>query len=125
MLLIEDDPDVAEGLRLMLELDGHEVSVVDDGRRAIEDARETRPDVVLCDIGLPGPLDGYAVARALREDDQLGNVFLVALTGYGRPEDRARAREAGFDLHVTKPIDPARIREILSQLDRNGAPRAG
>jgi len=104
VLLIEDNADAAESLRLLLEMFDHEVETAPDGRSGVEKARELRPDVVLCDIGLPGALDGYAVARVFREDPSLRSVYLVALTGYGQAEDQLRAREAGFDAHLTKPV---------------------
>ncbi|HKV09558.1 MAG TPA: response regulator, partial [Thermoanaerobaculia bacterium] len=82
-------------------------------------ARELRPEVVLCDIGLPGELDGYGVARAFRADPDLASARLIALTGYGQEEDRRRALEAGFDTHLTKPADP----EVLKRLvEGDGAP---
>jgi CheY-like chemotaxis protein len=80
------------------------VRVARDGRSGLELARELRPDIVLCDIGLPD-IDGYEVARTLRRDDALRGTRLIALTGYAQPEDRQRAREAGFDAHLAKPPD--------------------
>jgi CheY-like chemotaxis protein len=71
-----------------------------------------RPEVVLCDIGLPG-MDGYEVARAFRGDPELRSAYLIALTGYGQEEDQRQAREAGFDVHMTKPVDPDALRRIL------------
>ncbi|HKH44273.1 MAG TPA: ATP-binding protein [Thermoanaerobaculia bacterium] len=113
VLVIEDYADAAESLRLLLELAGHQVEVASTGRAGIDAARRLRPDVVLCDIGLPGGLDGYDVARALRESRELDATFLIALTGYGQEEDRRRALEAGFDRHMTKPVDPAALDELL------------
>jgi signal transduction histidine kinase len=102
ILLIEDDDDTRDVLRLTLELDGHTVATAADGARGIELARGTSPDVVLIDIGLP-TLDGYAVAERIRA--ALGpKVVLVALTGYGAADDRRRAGAAGFDAHLVKPI---------------------
>jgi CheY-like chemotaxis protein len=82
------------------------VQVAYDGPSGLEAARAQRPQVVLCDIGLPGAMDGYEVAKAVRADPNLRSVRLIALTGYGQHEDRRRAEEAGFDSHVTKPADP-------------------
>ncbi len=116
IVLIEDNADAAESLRLLLELNGHEVIVADDGSSGLQATRETRPDLVLCDIGLPGELDGYDVARAIRQDDALGSVRLVAVTGYGQEEDTRRAREAGFDQHLVKPVDVEDIERLCSDL---------
>lgn len=106
VLVVEDQPDAAYTLRALLELDGHQVEVAHTGPEGVEAARRFRPDVVLCDIGLPG-MDGYAVARALRRDPACDGVTLVAVSGYGQEEDRRRSREVGFDEHLTKPVDPA------------------
>lgn len=102
ILLIEDNLDAADSLRLALELEGHQVAVAHDGPQGLERARQLTPEVVLCDIGLPD-MDGYAVARALRREPGLRDAFLIALTGYAQPEDQQRALEAGFDAHLTKP----------------------
>jgi CheY-like chemotaxis protein len=77
-------------------------------------ARSFRPDVVLCDIGLPG-MDGYAVARSLREEPATRTVRLIALTGYGRESDRQRTQEAGFDLHLIKPVEPLELKRLLDE----------
>jgi signal transduction histidine kinase/CheY-like chemotaxis protein len=111
ILVIEDNPDAREMLRILLEVDGHRVEVAEDGRQGVKMARSSRPEVALVDIGLPG-LDGYEVARQMRA--LLGRqVRLVALTGYGQPEDRRRAAEAGFDAHLIKPVSAEQIEEIL------------
>jgi PAS domain S-box-containing protein len=102
VLVIEDNADAGQSLADLLELEGHRVHLAEDGRSGIDLAREVRPDVILCDIGLPD-LNGYEVARALRRDDALRSVRLVAVSGYARPEDRRRAADAGFDAHVAKP----------------------
>ena len=91
----------------------YEVATAGDGLAGLELTRRLRPDVVLCDIGLPGGLDGYAVARDLRADPTFADLRLIALTGYGQAEDQRRAREAGFDLHLTKPVDPTKLLYIL------------
>nr|MCU0636803.1 PAS domain-containing protein [Gemmatimonadaceae bacterium] len=114
VLVIEDHVDVAEMLRVLLESVGHTVCVTHDGAAGIAAARSWAPDVVLCDIGLPGALDGYAVARALRADAAVATVPLVALSGYGRAQDRARARSAGFDHHLVKPVDLATLSTALA-----------
>jgi PAS domain S-box-containing protein len=102
VLVIEDNVDAADSLRDVLEIQGHEVAVAYDGPAGVVLARDFRPEVVLCDIGLPG-MDGYAVARALRGDDALRGTRLVALSGYALAEDLQRARDAGFERHLTKP----------------------
>jgi CheY-like chemotaxis protein len=112
VLIVEDNRDAADSLRMLLELSGHQVTVASTGPAAIEAARARCPDVVLCDIGLPG-LDGYGVAAALRRDSATAKARLIALTGYGRDEDRDRSRQAGFDCHLTKPIDPAALQPLL------------
>lgn len=117
VLLIEDDPDIADAMRIALEVDAHHVEVVHDGTDALARARTWRPDVVLCDIGLPG-LNGYEVARLLRSDATLETTFLVALTGYAQPDDVARARGAGFDQHLAKPADIRLLRQMLADLPR-------
>ena len=120
VLIIEDNEDLAESLRELLELDGHEVACAYSGPEGLREAREYRPEVLLCDIGLPG-MDGYAVARAFRADEALGGVFLVALTGYALPEDLQRAIEAGFDRHLAKPPDLKELERILVEVhDRKG-----
>ena len=113
-LIIEDNRDAAESMAALLELTGHEVTVAYDGAEGVARARLIQPEVVVCDIGLPGSLDGYAVARALRADPELAGCRLIALTGYGQEEDQRRAREAGFDVHLTKPADPEVLRRLIA-----------
>ena len=115
ILLVEDNSDARETLRLLLELDGHRVAVADTGERGIALALEQPFSVALIDIGLPD-VDGYDVARRIRLAPTGDRVVLVALTGYGRPEDVRRAREAGFDAHVVKPVDPDTLTKTLSEL---------
>jgi two-component system CheB/CheR fusion protein len=112
VLIVEDNADAAASLRAGLELDGHEVAVAYDGVTGVRTARELKPEVVLCDIGLPG-MDGYAVAQTLRADEAMKDTFLVALTGYALPEDFRRATEAGFDRHIAKPPSLDAIEEVL------------
>jgi CheY-like chemotaxis protein len=112
--VIEDNVDAAESLAMLLQLSGHEAEVAFDGPAGIEKARSFHPDVVLCDIGLPGGLDGHGVARAFRADPELRSAFLIALTGYGQEEDRKRALEAGFDAHLTKPADIEALKKLLA-----------
>jgi CheY-like chemotaxis protein len=115
-MVVEDNVDAAESTRAVLEAAGHSVIEMHSGAAAVEAARSFGPEVVVCDIGLPGELDGYGVARALRDDPQLGDVYLIALTGYGQDEDRRRTREAGFDMHLTKPTDASALERLLAAL---------
>jgi PAS domain S-box-containing protein len=113
VLIIEDNVDAADSLREVLAFGEHEVEVAYNGPQGIAKAQEFRPEVVLCDIGLPS-MDGYQVARAFRADDALKGVFLVALSGYALPEDLQRAQEAGFDRHLAKPPSIEKIEETLA-----------
>ncbi len=115
VLLIEDDPDVSASMQFLLESLGHEVSTAAYGEQGIELARRVHPHVVLCDIALAGGMDGYAVARALRHEPALSATYLVAVTGYGQDSDEQRAREAGFDMHLTKPVEYAVLQDALSE----------
>ena len=114
VLVIEDNHDTAEILREMLEVTGLSVHVAHDGPSGVTAARAQRPQVVLCDIGLPGGMDGYEVARSIRADPSLRAVRLIALTGYGEEEDRRRSGQAGFDAHVTKPADPQALLGLVA-----------
>jgi signal transduction histidine kinase/DNA-binding response OmpR family regulator len=114
VLIVDDNVDGAESLSLMLQLAGHQVQIVHNGPDALEAAPAFRPDVVLLDIGLPG-MNGYEVARRLREQPELASTLLVALTGYGQEEDRQRGREAGFDQHLVKPVDPPVLASLLAR----------
>ncbi len=113
VLVIEDNADARETLTVALALAGHQVHDAADGVEGMALAAAVTPDVVLIDIGLPG-LDGYEVARRLRARPEGRTALLVALTGYGREEDRRRAEEAGFDAHLVKPADPARLLALLA-----------
>lgn len=120
VLVVEDNRDTAETLRDLLELCGHEVVVAHTGPDGLSFAREFRPDVVLCDIGLPG-MDGYDLAAALRRDPATASARLIAVSGYGRDEDRTRALEVGFDRHMLKPVDPC---VLLKELSGSNGPEA-
>ena len=104
VLLIEDNADNAEAMQMVLELRGHQVAVEGTGSAALATARAFRPEIVVCDLGLPGAMDGYDVARALRADPQLQAVPLVAMTAYGSEEGQAEALDAGFAVRLTKPV---------------------
>jgi PAS domain S-box-containing protein len=112
ILVIEDSVDTADNLRVALELSGHDVSVAHDGQAGLAIAREIHPDVVVCDLGLPG-MDGYQVAAALRADPGMQSTFLVALSGYATRADRKRSAKAGFDRHVAKPANIETLLEIV------------
>ncbi|WP_139558729.1 PAS domain S-box protein [Methylotetracoccus oryzae] len=124
ILVAEDNHDVAESLALLLRNDGHEVWIAYDGPSALEMAQAERPDVVLLDIGLPG-MDGWAVARSLRRSEKIGRVRLIALTGYGRREDREKSRAAGLDEHLVKPVRLEALRRLLADCPRLDVPRSG
>lgn len=115
ILLIEDNPDVARSLSMVLQLKGHEVMVESDGEQGLQRALKARPEVVICDIGLPG-MDGFDVARALSEDSQYQPLQLVALSGYAQPQDIERSQQAGFDHHLAKPPDVDQLERILSSV---------
>jgi CheY-like chemotaxis protein len=117
VLVVEDNHDTADSLREVLEMGGFAVQVASDGASGLVAARAQRPQIVLCDIGLPGAMDGYDVARTIRADPSLRAVRLIALTGYGEHEDRRRAEEAGFDAHVTKPADPQALLALVASPD--------
>jgi len=115
VLAVDDNVDAAQAMKLMLEFSGHEVRIANDGLGALEAAIAWCPDVVLLDIGLPG-FSGFEVAKRIRKEATLGNIVLVALTGYGHESDRQRSREAGFDHHLVKPADFEAIEEILDSI---------
>jgi CheY-like chemotaxis protein len=113
VLIVDDNRDAADSLSLLLGLDGHDVQVAYAGRQALELARVFRPEVVILDLGLPD-LSGYDVARLLRQDPELQPAALVALTGWSQDEHRQRARDAGFDHHLTKPVDLDQLAAVLA-----------
>ncbi len=120
VLVIEDNLDAAETLREMLLVWDHEVEIAPNGIEGLRKARAFRPDLVLCDIGLPA-MDGYEVARAIRADQALAPTFLVAVTGYASPDDQRRAADAGFNRHLAKPVPIELIEEILATAPRIAA----
>jgi two-component system CheB/CheR fusion protein len=111
--LIDDDADSNAALGMLLQRAGHEVSAALNGLAGLELIRQQRPDIVLCDIGLAG-MDGYAVAARLREQPLDPRPTAIAITGYGQPEDRARALAAGFDHHLVKPVDPEMLLRLIA-----------
>lgn len=116
LVLIEDNEDSAEMLQQMLELSGHTVNIANHGRAGIELMRNLAPDATVCDLGLPHGMSGFDVAEEVRRDERLRGIKLIALSGYGRPEDKARSAEAGFDVHLTKPVDVRTLERVLREL---------
>jgi two-component system CheB/CheR fusion protein len=115
VLVVDDNFDAAETLVMLLEMMGHEVKMANDGQEAIEVATRERPRVVLLDIGMPG-MNGYDVARALRERPETQGVVLVAMTGWGQEEDMKRTKEAGFNHHLVKPVEPSVLSKLLERI---------
>ena len=114
ILIVDDDVDAAEALGDLLRDCGHEVATAHDGPQALDRARLRPPDVVLLDITMP-EMDGYEVAKRMRDELRLCDALLVALSGYGEDRHLRLAREAGFDQHVTKPVDTTTLEELLKQ----------
>ena len=117
LLVVDDNHDAANSLAMLLRLQGHEVVVAHDGYAALKVASESRPEMAFLDIGMPG-MDGYELARRLRQQPGMEDVRLAAMTGWGQEEDRRRSREAGFDHHLVKPADPIVLQELLAALQR-------
>jgi signal transduction histidine kinase len=121
VLVVDDNQDAAESLAMLLGLHGHQTTVAHTGPAAIEAAKSFRPEVVFLDIGLPG-MNGYEVARALRADASHADSVFVALTGWGTDDDRRRSREAGFDHHLTKPVEIAQLEGLLTAITTGRTP---
>jgi CheY-like chemotaxis protein len=115
VLVVDDMPDVAQTVGWLLEEIGHDYRLVHDGRRAVDAAKDYRPDVILLDIGLPG-MDGYQVCRALRQIPMFENTPIIAQTGWGQNQDKTLAAESGFTLHLTKPVPLEELETTLSTL---------
>ena len=115
ILLVEDDGDSAETLAVLLRIYGHEVQVARDGPTALRLAADQPPDVGLLDLGLPGGMDGYEVARRLREQEVDKLPLLIAVTGSGQDEDRRRSKEAVIHLHLLKPVDGEALNRLLER----------
>jgi two-component system CheB/CheR fusion protein len=112
ILVVDDNVDAAESLALLLQISGHEVRTAHDGPGVLSLARTYLPDIIFLDIGLPG-MDGYEIARRLRQQGETARTLLVAVTGYGQEEDRRRSQEAGFDHHLTKPVNLQELQSLL------------
>jgi CheY-like chemotaxis protein/nitrogen-specific signal transduction histidine kinase len=120
VLVVDDNVDLARSLASLLKASGHDVRTAHDGPRALEAAREFRPNAVLLDIGLPG-MNGFEVAQRMRQEPILQNVVLVAMTGYGQETDRQRSQAAGFDHHLLKPADFALVQQVLATVRESPA----
>jgi len=117
VLVVDDNVDTAGSLAMLLEASGHEVRTAHDGPTALDAALNYRPNVVLLDLGLPG-LNGFEVAKRLRQQPVFQNVVLVALTGYGQEADRQRSLDSGFNHHLVKPADFGKVLEILATVSQ-------
>ncbi|MCA9752182.1 MAG: response regulator, partial [Gemmatimonadetes bacterium] len=117
ILVVDDHRDSADALKRLLEISGNQVAVAYDGPAGLEQAREFSPDVLVCDIGLPG-MDGFEVARRLQASPETKAIHLIALTGFGDEDTIRAAREAGFRLHLTKPVDTQRLATLLAECGR-------
>lgn len=115
VLVVDDNADSADSIAAILETSGHEVEVAYSAQKALEMAVAHQPDIVLLDIGLPD-MDGYEVAKHLRQTPELKEMRLIAVTGYGQLSDRQRSQEAGFDEHVVKPVEWRKLEELLTSL---------
>jgi CheY-like chemotaxis protein len=115
ILVVDDNRDSATSLSMLLKTLGAEVCTVNDGRSALEALKNIKPSVLFLDIGMPG-MDGYELARAIRQQGKYRDITLVAVSGWGYQEDRVHSREAGIDYHLVKPVDPDIVRSLLSSL---------
>jgi signal transduction histidine kinase/ActR/RegA family two-component response regulator len=113
VLLVDDNADALQSLGMLLELEGHQVTLCGSGREAIQLMQETLPEVAIVDVGMPD-MDGFDVARAVRADSRLNDIMLLALTGYAAESDKSRALAAGFDFHLTKPLSLEKLQQLLS-----------
>jgi CheY-like chemotaxis protein len=124
ILVVDDNPDIVDTLGAILVLLGHAVETAHDGEQALAAMAVSTPDLVIMDVGMPG-MSGYEVCQKAAAEPWRDRMTLVAMTGWGRDEDRQRAMDAGFDLHVVKPIDLERLRELLDSLQPPPAPLEG
>ena len=119
IMVVDDNHDSALSLAMVLTMMGHETRTAHDGQTALATAEEFHPDVVLLDIGLP-KMNGYEVAQRIREQAWGIEMFLIAVTGWGQAEDRARSAEVGLNMHMVKPVEPTALQAVLAKLNRNG-----
>ena len=118
ILVVDDNPDSAMSMAMMLSIMGHDTRTAHDGETAVATAESFLPDVVLLDIGLP-KLNGYEVAQRIRESAWGKSMFLIAVTGWGQEEDRQRSSEVGLNVHMVKPVEPAALERLLTELRSN------
>jgi CheY-like chemotaxis protein len=118
ILVVDDNHDSALSLAMMLSIMGHETRTAHDGESAVATAESFLPEVILLDIGLP-KLNGYEVAQLIREHAWGASMFLIAVTGWGQEEDRQRSSEVGLNVHMVKPVEPAALEKLLSELRSN------
>jgi DNA-binding response OmpR family regulator len=123
VLIVEDNPEAAQAIAGLVRRFGYETHVAHDGPQALKEAAENQPDVVLLDIGLP-TMDGYEVARRLRDQAQDKRPLFIALTGHGNEQDRRLSTEAGIDLHLLKPADPRDVEAVLKRFEQIVLPRS-
>jgi CheY-like chemotaxis protein len=121
-IVADDNRDSAHTMAMLLKHLGHEVETVHDGAQALEAAQRSKPQAMVLDIGMP-KLNGYEVARRIRAEEEpaeqgLDQMLLIALTGWGQPEDKARTQEAGFDVHLVKPVSLEQMRQVFQQPSR-------
>jgi CheY-like chemotaxis protein len=119
ILVADDQRDIADALTRLLQTLGYDAKAVYEGRRAVDEAVDFLPDLIFIDIGMPD-FDGYKTAAKIRGHRECAHSILIALTGWGGPEDRQRAYESGFDLHVTKPMSVDKLMEVLALIDPKG-----
>lgn len=124
VLVVEDNRDSAESLRRLLEMCGYTVTVAHNAMDALESAKRVRPEVILCDIGLPDT-DGFTLAEAFRENPATAASRLIAVTAYGKDVDRERSRKVGFDLHLVKPVNPGELLKLLEETPKPAQQHAG
>lgn len=118
ILVVDDNHDSALSLAMVLTIMGHETRTAHDGETALATAEQFTPDVVLLDIGLP-KMNGYEVAQRIREQAWGVGMFLIAVTGWGQAEDRARSKEVGLNMHMVKPVEPSALQAVLADLNRS------
>lgn len=116
VLVVDDNVDAADSFAMLLQLNGQDAQVAYEGPAALVLAEQEPPDIVFLDLGMP-KMDGYEVARAFRSHPALKGVTLVALTGWGQPEDRQRTKDAGFDYHLVKPVEAESLYKLMAELD--------
>ena len=118
ILIIEDDADSAESLKMILEINEHSVEIASDGESGLATTRDFKPQVIICDIGLPGKINGLEIAKIIRDDDTLHPIHLIALSGYGQSEDIKKTQNAGFHHHLVKPADFDKLINLIEQIQK-------